>query len=265
VFVAALGGSAVFAINAASFVVSLVLTLTIRGRFQAHAEAASGAHRGIAAGIAFALHDWVVLRITIAWLVFVLGMGIAMVADAALAEHFDAGPLGYGLLLAFLGTGSVLGSLAGRWASPRTAPSWMVLGSAGIAVTAVLVGSLPLFSLVLVAVLLLGTSNGAAVVADSILMQHRVPDEVRSRTFAAVGAVISFGFGISYIVAAPILRAVGPQAAYRIAGVGAAVAALVLLPLMRLRESTPRADDDERAAPPEFDIPAGSPGSPDLA
>ena len=33
---------------------------------------------------------------TIAWFVFVLGMGMGMVADAPLAEHFGTGAVGFG-------------------------------------------------------------------------------------------------------------------------------------------------------------------------
>ena len=233
--VGTVGASAVFALNAATFIVSLLLTLTIRGRFKEATPHATDEHRGISAGLRFLVADRVLRRMSLAWLVFVMGMGMGMVADAALADHFGAGALGFGLLIACWGTGSVLGSLGGRWMTARTEPVWMVAGAAGIAVAALGVGFLPLFWLVLLSLLLMGTAEGFAIVAENGIMQRRTPDAVRSRTVAAFDAVLSFGLAIAYIVAAPVLRAVGPQAVYRIGGVTALGAALILLPLARLR------------------------------
>ena len=122
----------VFAINAVSFVVSLLITLTVRGRFQGERPDA-GDHEGIAAGLVFLWKDRVIRRMTMAWLVFVLGMGMGMVADAPLAEAFDSGGLGFGLLIACWGTGSVIGAAAGRWMSTRSEPLWMVVGAFGVA------------------------------------------------------------------------------------------------------------------------------------
>ena len=46
-------------------------------------------------------------------------------------------------------------------------------------------------------------------------------------TLAAFEAVLSLGLAIAYILAGPVLRAVGPQPVYRIGGLTALVAALV--------------------------------------
>ena len=74
---------------------------------------------------------------SIAWLVFLLGAGMGMVADAPLAEHFGAGSAGFGLLIACWGLGSVLGQPARAQAHARGASRvWLVLGAAGIAVAA---------------------------------------------------------------------------------------------------------------------------------
>jgi hypothetical protein len=54
---------------------------------------------------------------------------------------------------------------------------------------------------------------------------------------AAFEAVLSLGLAIAYILAGPVLRAVGPQPVYRIGGLTALVAALTLSPLIRLRHA----------------------------
>ncbi len=249
VLVVRMGASWVFALNAATFLLSLALTLSIRGRFQQSPEARAAGraeHGGLAAGLAFLWNDRVQRRMAIAWLVFVLGMGMGMVADAALAESFGAGAVGFSLLIACWGTGSVVGSGAGRWMTPKTEPVWLVIGAFGVSAMAFTVGFAPVFPVVLIALFLMGTSDGLTIVSENGIMQRRTPDAVRSRTTAAFEAVISLGLAVSYGVAGPVLRLFGPQSTYRIGGVTAGLAALTLVPLLRLRRQAPEeaADDD---------------------
>jgi MFS family permease len=231
-----LAGAVVFGLNTISFLVSLAVTLTVRGRFE---EERSGEpqpeHEGVLAGAMYLFRERVLRRMAIAWLVFVLGMGMGMVADAPLAESFGTGGWGFGLLIACWGTGSVLGTVVGRWMNARTEPLWMVFGAAGVAVSAFGVGLFGLFPLVLVSLLVMGTSDGVSIVAENGIMQRRTPDAVRSRTMAALEAVLSLGLAIAYLAAGPVLRVVEAQTVYVIAGVFALGATFVLLPLIRLR------------------------------
>jgi len=244
VLLAATGASWVFALNALTFFVSIGLTLTVRGAYQERRdEAAHDEHRGIAAGAVFLWRDRVLRRITIAWFVFVLGMGMGMVADAALAEHFGTRAIGFAALIACWGTGSVIGSTLGRFLKPSTEPAWMVIASFGIGLAALGVGYAPVFVLVLLSLLVMGASDGLTMVAETGIMQRRTPDAVRSRAMAAFEGAVSLGLAVAYVMAAPVLRAVGAQATYRIGGISALAAAALLLPLLRLRSG-------EQAAPP---------------
>jgi len=224
----------VFAINALSFFVSLLITLSVRGRFQD--ERVPGQDDGgIAAGLTFLWRDRVLRTMSLAWLVFLLGMGMGMVADAPLADSFDAGGMGFGLLIACWGIGSVAGSAAGRWMTARSEPRWLVGGAFGVAIAAFGVGFAPVFPFALGALLVMGTSDGLTIVAENGIMQRRTPDAVRSRTMAAFEAVLSAGLVVAYLLAGPVLDAVGPRVVYRIAGISALAAAVVLVPLLRLR------------------------------
>ncbi|MGZ8625109.1 MAG: MFS transporter [Actinomycetota bacterium] len=242
----------VFAINAVSFVVSVLVTLTVRGRFQG--ERVPGQDDGgLSAGLRFLWNDRVLRTMSLAWLVFLIGMGMGMVADAPLAESFDSGGMGFGLLIACWGTGSVLGSFAGRWMSARSEPLWLVGGAFGVAIASLGVGFAPLFPLVLAALLVMGTSDGLTIVAENGIMQRRTPDAVRSRTMAAFEAVLSVGLVVAYLLAGPVLNAVGPRVVYRIAGVAAFAAAIVLVPLLRLRaaaDAEPASAEDVATAEP---------------
>lgn len=225
----------VFALNAVSFGVSLALTLTVRGRFRETATGRHHEHEGVLAGLAFVARERVLRRMVVAWLVFLLGMGMGMVADAPLADSFGWKGLGVGLLIGAWGMGSVLGSLAGRWLTERSEYLWLVLGSAGVALASLGVGFAPAFALALASLLVMGTSDGLTMVAEQGIMQRRSPDAVRSRVLAAFEAVLSLGMMAAYVMAAPMLRWVGPQGIYRMGGVAAAGAALVMLPLLRRR------------------------------
>ncbi|MGZ8578094.1 MAG: MFS transporter [Actinomycetota bacterium] len=239
---AGVGASWVFALNAVSFLVSLVITLTVHGSFQQEDAADEGEHAGMAAGVLFLWRDRVMRRMSGAWLVFLLGMGIGMVADAALAESFGAGPIGFALLITCWGTGSVAGSAAGRWMSQRSEPFWLVAGAFGISVAAFGVGFAPAFALVLIALFLMGTFDGLTIVAENGIMQRRTPDAVRSRTMAAFEAVLSAGLAVAYLLAGPALDLVGAQGVYRIGGATALVAAVTLVPLLRLRHEADGSD-----------------------
>lgn len=267
VLLAAAGSGWVFGINAISFLVSLALTVSVRGRFADRRSATElDEHRGLAAGIRFLLREPVLARMSIAWFVFLLGMGMGMVADAALAESFGAGEIGFGLLIACWGTGSVIGSAAGRWLTRSTEPVWLVLGAAGIALSALGVGYAPVFALALGSLLVMGTCDGLTIVAEQGIMQRRTPDVVRSRVLASFEAMFSLGLAVAYVFAGPILDAIGPQPVYRVGGVTAALATLVLLPLLRLRreeptEEEPGALEREPAAPEHAFQPAIPPGA----
>jgi MFS family permease len=231
-----LAGAVIFGLNAATFVISILITLTVRGRFQEErTERDREEHGGLTAGVAFMFRDRVLRRMAFAWLVFVLGMGMGMVADAPLADSFGVGGLGFGLLIACWGTGSVLGTAAGRWMTARTEPRFMVAGAAGVSLAAFGVGFFPLFPLVLGSLLVMGICDGLTIVAENGVMQRRTPDAVRSRTMAALEAVLSLGLAGSYLAAGPVLRLVAPQTTYVIAAVFAVGATVVLLPLVRLK------------------------------
>ncbi len=102
-----------------------------------------------------------------------------MVADAPMAESFGSGATDFRFLIVAWGSGSVLGSAAGRWMTVKTEPLWVVLGAACIAVAAIGVGLAPWLWLVLLSLFVMGTADGLTIVAENGIMQRRTPDAVR--------------------------------------------------------------------------------------
>jgi MFS family permease len=248
--VASFGASWVFAANAVSFVISLLLTISVRGRFSDPARAEHDEeHVGVMAGVRFLFREPVLRRMSLAWLVFVIGMGMGMVADAPIAESFGTGAAGFGFLIAAWGSGSVVGSAAGRWMTARTEPVWMVIGAAFITITALGVGLAPWFWLVLVSLFVMGMSDGLTIVAENGIMQRRTPDAVRSRAMAAFEALLSLGLFFAYLLAIPALRALRPQHVYLLGGIGACIATIVLLPMLQLRHAAEDAVDEPVSEP----------------
>ncbi len=190
----------------------------------------------------FLLHDRVLRLLLVAWLVFIAGMGMSMVADVPLAEQFGAGSFGYGLLIAGWGAGSVLGALLGRYMRQGREGTWLVAAAAVMSAMGLGMWLSPWFSLIVALSFLFGLADGTTMVADQNLRQRRAPDHVRSRVASAFMGMMHALLALTYVAAAVIVPRIGPQRTYALGGVSAGLAVLVLLRMRRyLRE-------DERAA-----------------
>ncbi len=240
--VSALGASWVFGLNAGSFAFSAALVVSVRARFDAeHTEGEVEEHRGSLAGVRFVLREPVLRTITFAWAVFSLGLGTAVVADLPLAQSFDAGAFGFGLISAAWGLGAVAGSYAGRWLNQRNEMAALVLATTATGVLCAGIWLSPWFALILALMVGFGVLDGVTIVADTSIVQRRSPDAVRSRTIAAQEGMLNIVMAGAFLVGGLILPTLGPQGVYGIAAVAAGLATLVLLPLLRLGAEPSRA------------------------
>jgi predicted MFS family arabinose efflux permease len=101
-----------------------------------------------------------------------------------------------------------------------------------------LVALAPVFWVVLLAMLVSGGSDGLVDVAVEVIYQRLSPDAVRSRVLAGLETVFQLGLAVSFLFSGALIDGLGPRAAYALAGVGCAVAALMLVPLLSSRAST---------------------------
>lgn len=229
---AAVGPSAVFAANAASFVVSAALVSAVRGRFSGRPEG-EDEHRGLRAGFVFIARDRVLRTIVLAWVVLVLGIGLVMVADVPLAELFGMGSAGYGLIIGSWGAGAVLGSLAGRWMHEGNEPAALLVGTAAIGAATAGVAVAPWFAVVLTMVLLAGVADAAVMVAERGIQQRRTPDVVRSRVVAASEGMLTVALAVGFALGGPALEILGPRGVYALGGALGVTGAFVLVPVLR--------------------------------
>ena len=114
-----------------------------------------------------------------------------------------------------------------------------MLGAAGIAVAGLGIAFAPTFEIVLVALLVMGISDGISIVAEQGIMMRRSPDAVRSRVMAGFDALLSLGIALAYVFAGPVLEWLGPKGVYGVGGISAALAAVLLLPILQLRHAAP--------------------------
>jgi MFS family permease len=240
VLASAVGARWVFAANAVTFLVSVALVRSVRRPFSGtHSKEEAEEHRGVVAGFRFIRRDPLLMRIVAGAGAMVLGLGMAMVADRPLAEHFGVGAPGFGALISCWGAGSVVGSFLGRRLTERTEPRWVMLGTLGIAVTSLGIGVSPAFWPVLVFFGANGAADAVALVAEQGIQQRRTPDVVRSRVMSASEAVLSIALAIGYGLAGPVLGLTSARGLYIVAGITAFLATLILLPIARRpREAT---------------------------
>jgi MFS family permease len=248
-----IGPSSVFALNGASFVVSAVLVATVHGRFSAPRSSDVDERRRtqLTAGIRFLLHEPFLRTLMLAWVVFILGMGMGMVGDVPLAALFHAGSSGYGAIIALWAGGSILGSFVARRMHERAEPRWLVIATFGLAAAGFGIALAPAFWFVLVMNLAFGFGDGVTVVAEQNLLQRRSPDAVRSSVMGAFEGGIHGMLAVSYLAAAFVLPALGVRWLYALGGVSGIGAGVVLLRLLSLA----RRSSDQLE-------PVGSPASP---
>jgi MFS family permease len=223
----------VFAINAASFAISALVIATVRSNFAGEREHEEE-FTGLRAGFAFLLHDRVLRTLIVAWLVFISGMGMSMVADAPLADAFGAGSLGYGMLITAWGAGGIIGSLYAKRMAIGAEGTWLVVAGIVIAVMGIAIGFSPSFVLIVAMLFVFGVADGTTFVAEQNLRQRRAPDAVRSRVAAAFTGILHVMLALSYVAAAFVVPWIGAQSTYAVGGVTAGLAVLVLLRMRRL-------------------------------
>lgn len=224
VLVAAVGTGAAFGVNAVTFLISAGLIISVRKRFQAPAPASLAVPAvPFSEGLRVVFGTRRLRLLTIAEGVGLSVIGWAIVADAPLAALLHVGAVGFAALVSSWGAGMVIGAWAtGRWLGEHPLEVQLVFAGMLVAGAMVaLIGLLPAFSLML-----------AVSVARSLIVQRSVPDGIRSRVFAVVEVVASASFILGLACAGPAIALLGVRTAYVVAGLGFALSALVLLPLL---------------------------------
>ena len=239
--VGVVGAGPVFVLNALSFVASAWLVWSIRAPFGGVAQRRADentpapdrrADGGMLAGFGLLRRDRVLLVIVSACTILHFGAGLSIVADRPIADQFGVGPTGFGLMLGLYGVGAVVGAWLASRLTASTEVSAIVTGFIVAGVAGITVWLAPFFAVVVAANLAWGVGDAASVVGRAGLFQRRSPDAIRGRAAAANESIMNVTLMTGMIVGGPLIAALGPQAAYGLAGVlslGAAVLAATVI------------------------------------
>ena len=179
----ATGSSVVFALDAASFLVSAALLWRLRPR-AVQPEAGEGTFKEIASGVRYVAEiPWLWVTITLFAVILMLQLAPQQVLMPELVrEHFDRGVGAYGFLVTMFGVGTVSGTLAFGQLQPRKRRGvvnyWFwLLNSLAIAALALS----PWFQLAALFALVRGFCVGFGVAMWETMLQELVPNHLLSR------------------------------------------------------------------------------------
>ena len=141
----------------------------------------------------------------------------------------------------------MIGALLGRKLTLENEGRVLLIGTIIFTGALALIAPLTVFWPVPLFIFASGLADGVGHVAELHITQRRAPDSVRSRVIAATQAVVSIAFALGFVLAAPLLTAVGPRWTYVVGGVIGVAAALMLIPAVRElhRSMVRRADAGE--------------------
>ncbi|MDX2167865.1 MAG: MFS transporter [Deltaproteobacteria bacterium] len=229
--VAAYGASAVFALNAASFLVVVGVLLVTRSAVR-RATSSAAPERvigAIVAGLRYARHSSPLRAVLLHCATFTLaGSALWALLPVVARRDLHLEALGYGLLVGCLGVGAI----AGAWALPylrgRLGADRVLFGARlGVAAVTALLGVTHDVRLLAAAMVGGGIAWMVGMSTVNIAAQHVAPGWVRARALAANLLVVQGGLALGSLAAGALADRVGtPQAlaAFAVAmGLGAAL------------------------------------------
>jgi MFS family permease len=232
------GAGAAFGVNAVSFLLSAALITTVHGRFSEHRDTPD---RELLAGFRFVGRSPFLRSLACGWSLFILGIGLMLVAELPMARLLGAGSLGYGVMVSGWAAGSLFGSLVAKRVVARHGELRSLIWGAGCAAVALgAIGFAPWLASAAALLAVAGFLNAISAVAEETMVQRSTPDAVRSRVMAAQEAIWIAALGLGLGAGGAVLTSVGVRASYVIAGaLGLAGTLLLAWLLQRARSAAP--------------------------
>lgn len=232
--VQALGGPAVFGLNAVSFVASSGLVASVRANFSEDSNSdGSDEHRGVGAGFRFVRRNPQLLALFVAWTIMFFAVDITLIAQVPLSKAVGAGAIGFGLIGAAWGIGQVIGALAGRRVTQRTEARALFLEMSTAAASLGTIAAIPKLVVAILGEGITGYFDAVGTVAGNSIIQHTTPDAVRGRVFASYFAGGLMANAVAFIVGGFIVEALGPRGVYAVGAVASLVATVIIVAAFR--------------------------------
>lgn len=250
ILVASLGGTTAFLVNAASFVFSALLVLSIRGNYRA-VPSTDQDHAGVWAGVRLIGRQQALRLVIAANGAALVGYGMINIAEFPLFALLGSGATGFGIATAGFGIGQFIGSRLGRRAEGARREKYaLLIGWFVGGITLLACGVIPSNAAVILLFSISGVGSALALLATTLVIQRHTPDAVRARVFAASGSVNIGAIVIAMIVGGALI---GPLGAITLCVVCGVITTLALVPsyLLPPRGGLPWKPDPERVATPE--------------
>jgi predicted MFS family arabinose efflux permease len=221
---AVFGADTAFLVDAGSFLVSAALLASIRRRF-AESEPGHREHPGAIEATRetwrFARRDHRVLSLLAVKFGFGAAAGLLALIPVMALDVFEAGNVGFGILMAARGVGALIGPFLGhRIAGPGHRRLFPAIGLSlavfGLAYMAL--GAAPSLALAAVTICVAHLGGGSQWMLSTYGLQVLVPDHIRGRIFGFDYMLITLSLSVSAVIASAVSDRIGPRLTVTILG-----------------------------------------------
>jgi MFS family permease len=240
--ISVLGAAAVFVLDAITFVVSAILTRSVRRAFSTpltrvhpeDAETTDERAEPAKGGMRFVLRHKTIRLIVTSACISTFATAFSMTAEIPLVFELGGGAIALGVLTACWGGGMVVGSwFAGRALHDGNEATAILAGRLAMATGIGLVAAAPAMGPLFALYAFGGVGGGLmGVAAQSMIMRH-TPDHMRSATLGAIESLRNAAFGAGVLGAGTAVTLAGPRPVYAVVGLAMAVGALPVAALVR--------------------------------
>jgi len=138
--------------------------------------------------------------------------GVVITTGEFFANLLNAGPSGFGVLVAAVGIGMVVGLLSSSPLSRRVRPDWLfapglIVAGIGLMVTA----TAPTLALAVYPAALMGAGAGLVFIVGYTVLQQRADDRIRGRTFGAFNSGVRIAIFLATIAVPFAIGVVGRE------------------------------------------------------
>jgi dTMP kinase len=200
--------------NALTFLIAaaLIRTITIRRVPIASDRAPQRVAAQFTEGLRFVAGHPIIRVFIIGVMLVAVSAGVVITTGEFFANLLNAGASGFGVLVAAVGIGMVLGLLLASPLSRRLRPDWLfapglVVAGVGLVVTAFAVD----LAAALVPAGVMGAGAGLVFIVGYTVLQQRADDRIRGRTFAAFNAGIRVSIFLATIAVPFAIGVIGRE------------------------------------------------------
>lgn len=204
--------------NALTFFASAVFIARIatperRDRRARRGESGStGTWQDLKEGFSFIANQPLIRALVIGVMAAFLAAGVVVAVGEFFTGVVNAGTTGFGVLVAVVGAGLVLGLVLAAPLSARIDKERMFAPGIGVAGLALIVTAfMPRLDLAAIPAFVMGVGAGVAFVVGYTLLQEQATDDIRGRTFAAFNTGVRLALFTSLVVGPALVAFIGPE------------------------------------------------------